>query len=280
MCESCAASREPPLCVPCKARQVSTSPLVSEVGYSFGAAFRWGAKLFFARLWIIAALCALFAVPEALIDEALESAGGGLRASRWASNIYSSTLGLLGTVAAIATMAACAEGRSMGFGRALREGLNGWWRVFAARFYAGIRIIMWGLLLIVPGVVKSVQLALVTPAAYLEPGRDSHQRSTSLTDGQRWSIFGLMMASTGGVLVLVMIVGALTGILSEVVPSVSLPSSFVANWISDSLLVFPEAVMLAAFFQLRHDNESPPAVYTPQDAASGSEGPTARPEER
>ncbi|MBI5547598.1 MAG: hypothetical protein HY901_27255 [Deltaproteobacteria bacterium] len=256
VCEACLSSRDPALCSACQERRSAEASLLGLTAYSFAGALGAGFRLLISRLWFFAVVCALFSVPEAIMDATLEEAQVGFRTSYWASSLYGSTIGLIGVIACLATMAAGVQGRSLRLREALAEGLHAWGRVFVARLWAGIKISLWSLLLIVPGIVKWVQLSLVTPAAYLEPTADSHSRSEYLTDGVRWSLLGLLLLSTGMAIAASTIPSLLLGMAAELAPVLNLPGTCCSDWIVNVALLYPEAVALAAYYALRAQKDA------------------------
>jgi hypothetical protein len=84
------------------------------------------------------------------------------------------------------------RGQPAGIAQVMSTGLSSFGRVFATGFLCGLRILLFTLLLIVPGIIQSVRLYVAIPAAIME-GRDashSMSRSELLTKGSGWQIFG------------------------------------------------------------------------------------------
>jgi len=79
------------------------------------------------------------------------------------------------------------------YGQALRVGLRNWGRLFWARVIAGWFISLGLVALVVPGIMLVVRYALLDPVVVLEGvgGRESTKRSSTLTKGMRWRIFGV-----------------------------------------------------------------------------------------
>jgi len=78
------------------------------------------------------------------------------------------------------------------YSEAILVGLRNWGRLFVAQFVAGLLIVLGLIALVVPGIVLLVRYALLAPAVVLEgasPG-EARRRSTELTSGIRWQIFG------------------------------------------------------------------------------------------
>ena len=89
-------------------------------------------------------------------------------------------------------------------------------------------------------------------AAYREPKKDALENSTQLVTGSRWELFGMLVASYG---ILLMIVVPFVGIgsyLSELFPSMALPFEIVYDALTRLLTAFISAVGLAAFYGLKN----------------------------
>jgi hypothetical protein len=82
------------------------------------------------------------------------------------------------------------EGIKVGYFEAMGVAFRNWGRLFAANFVANIIITFGYIALIVPGIILSVRFALLDPVVILERSRAPRARSTELTSGRRWKIFG------------------------------------------------------------------------------------------
>jgi len=84
------------------------------------------------------------------------------------------------------------EGKPVPYGEALGVGFQFWGRLFAARFVAGLLILVGLVAFLIPGLVLSVRYALIDATVVLENQgvTSSRERSWSLTDGRGWQIFG------------------------------------------------------------------------------------------
>ena len=112
------------------------------------------------------------------------------------------------------------RGQPAGMGQALQMGLKSLGRSLGTGFLVGLRVILFSLLLLIPGIMEAVRLYVAIPAAVMEERGGSHaiERSKSLTDGSRWSIFGahVVLLIAGGmvagmiVFVTMMLSGGLT----------------------------------------------------------------------
>lgn len=96
------------------------------------------------------------------------------------------------TGALIYALSQLKQGQHPGYTGAMAVGLQKWGRLLLARFIASFLIMLGFIALIVPGIVLLVRYALLDSAVVLEGGTTSYsrKRSTWLTDGIRWQIFG------------------------------------------------------------------------------------------
>ncbi len=248
ICKSCVASAEPPLCAVCFARR--GLPLLGEP-FSFGGALGGSLKLFGPTLVPILGVCAIYAVPLGLLELFLDENFQSSLIRTYVGMLATSTIGLLGTNACLALMTARAERHSATFGWALAEGFRAWPRVFGARFKAGLTIVLYLLLLIVPGIVVATRLCLVTPAAYLgsiEASRESKQ----LVYGHGWTVFGLVAVSN---LVVVVAVGVFSGVLDMLrtaAPMTAIGVAVCSKWVALVCVTWLTSMLLAAYYGLRH----------------------------
>ena len=84
------------------------------------------------------------------------------------------------------------QGQPPTYSEAILVGLRNWGRLFIAHLIAGVLILLGFIVLVVPGIMLLVRYALLDPAVILEgaaPG-EARRRSTELTSGIRWQIFG------------------------------------------------------------------------------------------
>lgn len=81
------------------------------------------------------------------------------------------------------------------FASALAWGRRQWGKTLWNKFKVEVTCTLWGALLLVPGLVKMVQLALTDPIVAIEADRehDVLGRSRELTEGRRWRIFFVLL---------------------------------------------------------------------------------------
>lgn len=172
----------------------------------------------FAALATVALVCT--GVP--LVLRLFLEAGGGLWSNLTLALLYGISLVVLNLVATGATVFIVSEsylGRPISAREALNRATPYIGRILVCSLLLSLVVGLGFLLLLVPGVILAVGLALAIPAVVLEPRSSASaalSRSWELTRGARWRIFGLGLT----LLVLLYIpVVAITGLLALLVPS-------------------------------------------------------------
>lgn len=105
------------------------------------------------------------------------------------------------------------NGATPSYREALRFGFRIWPRLLVAQFVAGVIIALGTIALILPGVVLFVALSLVESVVVVEGAgvSASIRRSSFLTKGMRWRLFGVMIRFFSFFLVLVILLALLAG---------------------------------------------------------------------
>jgi len=82
-----------------------------------------------------------------------------------------------------------------GFADVLNQGMKRLLPVLGTAFLAGLRILLFTLLLVIPGIIEFMRLYVAVPAAVMEgkSGGAAIERSIKLTNGSRWPIFGAVV---------------------------------------------------------------------------------------
>ena len=148
-------------------------------------------------------------------------ASGGLFAHLTLALLYMLSLVVLSLVATGATVFIVSEsylGRPLTAREALMRATPYMARILIASLLMAFVIGLGFLLLVVPGVIFAVGLAVAIPAVVLEPGRSASaglSRSWELTRGSRWRIFGLGLTLF---LLLYVPVVAISGLVAVVLP--------------------------------------------------------------
>jgi hypothetical protein len=136
-------------------------------------------------------------------DAALIIALGGL-----GSLIFQTALAFMMTGALTYGVVQQLRGEPASVAEALNQGVASFFRVLGTSLLVGLRVVLWSLLLYVPGIIEQVRLYVAIPAAVMEgkSAGEAVERSVRLTDGSRWQIFGSWMligvlgAVIGGIL--------------------------------------------------------------------------------
>jgi hypothetical protein len=86
-------------------------------------------------------------------------------------------------------------GMAPSVGRSLRWGRRQWAKALWNTFKADVTIMLYGALLVVPGLVAMVKLSLVDPIVAIEADKIAEvlQRSRNLTEGHGWRIFRVLL---------------------------------------------------------------------------------------
>jgi hypothetical protein len=128
------------------------------------------------------------------------------------NNLIDSVLGPIVSGAVIGALAERVDGRGLGYRAAMVVGLRNWGRLFAARFFAGLLVLLGLIAFVVPGVFLAVRYSLIDQVVVLEGANssESRARSADLVRGQGVHviaaavlIFALTMAASFGMAVLV-----------------------------------------------------------------------------
>ena len=92
------------------------------------------------------------------------------------------------------------KGKSVKFEEALTVVNKRFWRLFLAQGLAGIKIFLWTLLLIVPGIIAAVRYALLTYVIMDQSEKEkgviaAHTRTKQIVKGKLLEVFGMIVAS-------------------------------------------------------------------------------------
>lgn len=148
-------------------------------------------------------------------------AAGGLFAHWTLALLYLLSLGALSLIATGATVFIVSEsylGRPLSAREALMRSAPYMGRILIAWLLMALVVFLGSLLIVFPGIILAVGLAVAIPAVVLESGRTASaalSRSWELTRGSRWRIFGL------GITLLVLLylpVLAITGLVAVLLP--------------------------------------------------------------
>lgn len=268
MCEECTASRTPPYCTGCAERYQDPLGVLAQP-FSIGSALGNGWTLFSRTLPRL--------LPVALIIGGLSGlltyfvgASGGKSVSGPVDRLFDVTVGLIADGAFLALMVGEAEGAPRDVGTSLKEGLSAWPRLFGARFRSGLMILVFTLMLVVPGIMKALSLAVVTEAAYREPGLDALENSTFLTEGRRWEILGLFTICFAGVFLSMFPLGFIGGIVLTVAPGAAIVVDVMLGAAYQLVGAFASGVSLALFYGLKRSTGQELEPLPPASGESGA----------
>jgi hypothetical protein len=113
---------------------------------------------------------------------------GLIKVTAWIEGIF----GPIYIGALIYALSRIKSGQTVTYKQAIAVGFKKWGSLFAARFIAGICIVLGLLALIIPGIIMTVRYSLLDEVIILEEDRvttNPRSRSTDLTVGRRWQIF-------------------------------------------------------------------------------------------
>jgi hypothetical protein len=111
-----------------------------------------------------------------------------MRVTTWIEGIF----GPIYIGALVYALARLKQGQEVDYGEAMAAGLKNWGRLFAARLFAGFIVILGLIALVVPGVIFLIRYAFLDSVVVLEgmEAGKARLRSSDLTKGRRWKIFG------------------------------------------------------------------------------------------
>ncbi|MFP2930378.1 B-box zinc finger protein [Pyxidicoccus sp. 3LG] len=251
LCETCAVTRSPPRCGDCHQRLGNGFGVLTEP-FSIGQSLSGGWRLFRHALPTILPLALLFGIPGGLFTHFLESnTEDAVRIWRWTS-IYESLMGNLGIGTWLALLVGIAEGQRPRAAEAFRQGASAWPRVFGASFRTNLQVVLLMLLLVIPGLVRSVTLFLSVESAFREPGRNGLETSARLVDGRRWEIFGLLLVAYLPPVIVTVALAFIAGFFSEFVPASGMAVAIVVDAAGRVLEALTCAVSLCAYYGLKH----------------------------
>jgi hypothetical protein len=146
------------------------------------------------------------------------------------------------------------RGEPASFAQVLAKGLQSFLRVFGTGFLCGLRIMLFTLLLVIPGIIQQVRLYVAIPVSVMEAkgGGDAMARSVELTRGSGWPIFGSWLV------VWLVSMGLGLGV-AQLIVTRTIPVS-VAPWLEIGIAVFcgsfGATMMAVCYFMLRHGKEN------------------------
>lgn len=128
-----------------------------------------------------------------------------------------------------------------------------------------IKLLLWTLLLIIPGIIKSYEYFGVDYILGIDPGMESKEvfeRSKQMTDGNKMSIFILELSFIGWFLLILILIGILTAIFGVIGIAIATLVSYILYSILEAYVA---ETMAVAFNSLYDDN------FIPKDNLFGKE---------
>jgi uncharacterized membrane protein len=173
------------------------------------------ASAVFSRHFLMFFVVALVAALPRVLLEAEGGAVGAQAAGRIIIGLFLSLV--LGTLAqAVLVYGAFQDmrGRPVNLADCLRIGLGRFFAIIGLAICMSIGIMIGTLLLIVPGIILAVMWFVATPACVVEQlgPMSAMGRSSELTKGHRWKIFGMWLLVVIGALIISVIIGAVLGL--------------------------------------------------------------------
>lgn len=152
----------------------------------------------------------------------------------------------LTTGAVIAALISIRSGNNLTFGECMSSGFRNWRRLFIAGSIAGIISFIGLLAFIVPGIIFTIRYILVSYTVILErvPAIEALQRSSELSSGHRWKLFGLLAILLVGSGIAGLIAGFPMGIIESMIGR----KLFIISVITESILELASAPVIIVFF--------------------------------
>jgi hypothetical protein len=252
MCIGCQAVDEPPVCESCA--PLFIDPLqIKAAHFSLWNTARNGLRMWSAVLPKVLLITTAFSIPGGLLSYAVATRLP--KSTRSFGNLYDALIGTIGAVACIALFIGVAEGRTLTLGEAIAESLSRWGRVFGARVRTGLWTALFLILLVVPGIWKSITLIFSVEAAVRVPRGDALEMSAELVKERWWAVAVTSLLVQFGALAPGF---ALTGILEGIDGVVGVPliaRVVFENWIFSVGATLASACMLSAYYGLNRANE-------------------------
>jgi len=109
--------------------------------------------------------------------------------------IIGSLVAVIGFISLVIITESCVNGNELTLRDVFLKACSRWWAFIKSTFLSGIIILLFTLLFIIPGIVRSIQYAFVSYAVSIRDvsGKKALEYSRSVTDGQRWRVFGFYL---------------------------------------------------------------------------------------
>lgn len=147
------------------------------------------------------------------------------------------------------------RGSPAGLGDCIGKGLGSLFRVLGTGIVVCTRIILWSLLLYVPGIIESVRLFVALPVAVMEQkaGNAAARRSVELVRGSGAPVFWSWLLT----IILGALIGFVVGFLAGALdPEFSRKSPWLTVGITVPINTYSSTMMAVAYFLLRKGKEN------------------------
>ena len=226
------------------------------VGSALSRSFRvWKRNLPF--LLIVAVLAQL---PGFLISAALPQGGGILTVGARLQAVLDTFLTYVATGLVTVSVLYQLRGRARDNRRSLSVGASRLGPLIGTAILTSFLSGLLLLLLVVPGVIALVRWVLVAPIVIIEPEAEPRRRSSALTSGHRWELFGVLVVLFVGLLVVTAGFGVVGGALlgaREFLPDPddSLALNVITSLPGPLFLSFQSVLQVVLYEQLRAEKE-------------------------
>ncbi len=252
-----------------------------------GTALRAATGMYWRHFFAIAVIVLSIRAPINAVAEAVyhsyaasEPAGGiintrALGLLNRVDNLLSALLDPIWGAGLVYLLARRSAGQHVSVGQALMAGTQWWGRLFAARFVAGLFVVLGLLLLVVPGVILMLRYFVLDCAVVLEGAgvTESRARSAELTRGRKGGIFLaslLVLLVVGFVLIgwTVLSYGIATLIAGEQAVADGTRIAYALDLSGDCLTDLAYAMMAVLAYAVYRDAARTPAVAAATRPAS------------
>jgi hypothetical protein len=163
-------------------------------------------------------------------------------------------LGQVVTITLIYGTVQSLRGSKVGIGECLSQGINRLPAALGVAILSGLGIIVGLILLVVPGLYLATQWAVAIPAAVVEQTGvgGAFSRSSNLTDGRRWRVFGALAVSW----IVTIGIGVVFGLVMGSRPDTNETPMSIMVWIIGALTqAFMSTLSGVLYTFLRRDKE-------------------------
>ena len=212
-------------------------------------------RVFFAKAGAFCAIALIVQLPWLLFElfagEGVAGADPGISYVRLAALLFASLLisNLMMSTVVFGTLSQM-SGQQAGTGEIVSRGLGEILPSLQMAFAAALVFMIGFLLFVVPGLFFTVVFAVIMPVYVVErPGiRGCFERSWALTQGNRWQIFGVLMAFFAIAVVFALLVNALSAAFVFIPGAAVIIADYLAPAVSGALMAILSSVL---YYELR-----------------------------